>query len=114
MPDPTRFHYHLGLSEQPPSVSTIWRILRRRGFVTPEPHKRPKSSCVRFEASLPNETWRADVIFVDLKDGTKAEVLNVIDDFSRLFVASKALPVTTSPEVGATSMLDCDGSGSTP
>ena len=28
---------------QPPSVSTIWRVLTRRGFVTPEPHKRPKT-----------------------------------------------------------------------
>src|SRR5215475_10761413 len=24
-----------------PSVATIWRILSRRGFVTPQPHKRP-------------------------------------------------------------------------
>jgi hypothetical protein len=27
-----------------PSVATIWRVLRRRGFVTPQPHKRPRSS----------------------------------------------------------------------
>ena len=27
-----------------PAVSTIWRILSARGFVTPQPHKRPKSS----------------------------------------------------------------------
>ena len=27
-----------------PGVSTIWRILTARGFVTPQPHKRPKSS----------------------------------------------------------------------
>ena len=26
-----------------PAVSTIWRILTRRGFVTPQPHKRPRS-----------------------------------------------------------------------
>src|SRR3954454_8712979 len=25
-----------------PAVSTIWRILSARGFVTPQPHKRPK------------------------------------------------------------------------
>ena len=30
-----------------PSVSTIWRILRARGFVAPQPHRRPKSSCHR-------------------------------------------------------------------
>ena len=29
-------HYHLGLRhEHVPSVSTIWRVLRRRGFVVP-------------------------------------------------------------------------------
>lgn len=27
-----------------PSNATIWRVLKARGFVTPEPHKRPKSS----------------------------------------------------------------------
>jgi transposase len=31
-----------------PSVATIWRILSRRGFVTPQPHKRPRSSWRRF------------------------------------------------------------------
>ena len=29
-----------------PAVSTIWRILTARGFVTPQPHKRPKASYV--------------------------------------------------------------------
>ncbi len=43
-----------------PAVSTIWRILTERGFVTPQPHKRPKSSYVRFEADQPNERWQAD------------------------------------------------------
>ncbi len=31
-----------------PSVSTIWRILKARGLVTPQPHKRPKSAGTRF------------------------------------------------------------------
>src|SRR5687768_3102037 len=30
-----------------PSVATIWRILVRRGFVVPEPKKRPKTSLRR-------------------------------------------------------------------
>jgi transposase InsO family protein len=86
----------------PPSTSTIWRILKRRGFVTPQPHKRPKSSYVRFEASLPNETWQSDVTVFELKDGTKVEILNFLDDFSRVCVASKVLAVTKSPDVVAT------------
>ncbi len=30
-------------------------------FVTPQPHKRPRSSWIRFEAQLPNERWQSDV-----------------------------------------------------
>jgi transposase len=64
-------HYHLGLRRaQVPSVSTIWRVLRRRGFVVPQPHKRPRSSWMRFEAKLPNECWQSDVIHWRLGDGT--------------------------------------------
>ncbi len=93
-------HYHLSLTDpELPAVSTIWRILKRRGFITPEPHKRPRSSYIRFEAQLPNETWQADVTFWELADGTKVEILDVIDDFSRVCVASKAFAVTTSPDV---------------
>lgn len=32
-----------------PAPSTIWRILSRRGFVIPQPQKRPRSSFVRFQ-----------------------------------------------------------------
>src|SRR5687767_6048133 len=43
-------HYHLTVAgEDPPSISTIWRVLRRRGFITPQPQKRPRSSWIRFE-----------------------------------------------------------------
>src|SRR3954454_15147073 len=42
------------------SRATINRILVRSGAVTPDPSKRPKSSCIRFEADQPNETWQAD------------------------------------------------------
>lgn len=96
-------HYHLGLRDSsPPSVSTIWRVLKRRGFVTPQPHKRPKSSYIRFEASLPNESWQSDVTFYELKDGSKVEILNFLDDFSRVCVASRVLATTSSPHVVAT------------
>jgi len=85
-----------------PSSSTIWRVLVRRGFVTPEPHKRPKSSYVRFVAALPNECWQQDVTHVVLANGQEVEVLNVIDDHSRLCVASKARGVTKAVDVVAT------------
>jgi len=44
-----------------PSTSTIWRILTRRGFVTPQPRKRPKGAGIRFCADMPNERWQADI-----------------------------------------------------
>jgi transposase InsO family protein len=93
-------HYHLSLSdEQVPSVSTIWRVLRRRGFVVPQPHKRPRSSWIRFEAQLPNECWQSDVTHWRQADGTQVEIVNFIDDHSRLAVASRVLPRATAPAV---------------
>ena len=82
-----------------PSTSTIWRVLKARGFVTPQPHKRPKSSYVRFCADLPNECWQADVTHVEVANGVVYEVLNVIDDHSRLCVASRVFVSTRSPDV---------------
>jgi hypothetical protein len=40
------------------SRATISRYLTRHGLVVPEPKKRPRSSYIRFEAELPNETWQ--------------------------------------------------------
>jgi transposase InsO family protein len=82
-----------------PSVGTIWRILSRRGFVIPQPQKRPKSSFVRFEADLPNERWQADITHWALADGTDVEILNLIDDHSRFLLASDARRVTKAADV---------------
>ena len=71
-----------------PSVSTIWRVLSRRGFVDAQPAKRPHASLIRFEAALPNECWQADVTHWQLKDGRDVEILDFIDDHSRLIVAA--------------------------
>lgn len=82
-----------------PSVSTIWRVLRRQGFVTPQPHKRPRSSWIRFEATLPNECWQSDVTHWRLADATEVEIVNFIDDHSRLAVASRVMRHATAPAV---------------
>lgn len=82
-----------------PSISTIHRVLRARGFVAPQPKKRPKSSYVRFQADFPNECWQADITHWVLADGTSFEILNVIDDHSRLCVASRAFMTVRSPDV---------------
>jgi transposase InsO family protein len=93
-------HYHLSQRRGPtPSVATIWRVLRARGFVTPQPQKRPKSSLKRFVADLPNERWQADMTHVPLPNGEVFEVLNIIDDHSRVCVASRVMKVVKAHDV---------------
>jgi transposase InsO family protein len=84
---------------QAPAVSTIWRVLVRRGFVIPQPHKRPKSSFVRFEADQPNERWQLDITHWALADGTDIEILNQVDDHSRLLVGCDARRVFKAADV---------------
>jgi transposase InsO family protein len=93
-------HFHMSTpGRNVPSVSTIQRVLRARGFVTPNPKKRPKCSRIRFEADFPNECWQGDVTHVEVADGVVFEVLNMIDDHSRLCVASHAFVTTKGPDV---------------
>jgi transposase InsO family protein len=97
-------HYHLQVryrrrKRAVPSVATIWRVLKRRGFVTPQPQKRPKSSWRRFQAELPNECWQADTTHWTLANGSDVEILNVVDDHSRLLVASRAFATAKAADV---------------
>lgn len=85
----------------PSSVSTIWRILKRRGFITPQPQKRPHSAWIRFTAVQPNERWQADVTHWQLADGTPVEILNIEDDHSRLSLRRDARLTTTADDVVA-------------
>ena len=82
-----------------PAVSTIWRILTRRGFVTPQPQKRPRSSWKSFCADQPNERWQADITHGRLADGTEIEILNILDDHTRVCVASTARLIFTGTQV---------------
>jgi len=97
-PQTISHHVAARLAQPPPSRSTIWRILRRHGLITPQPHKRPRSSFVRFEASLPNERWQADATDWHLAEGARVEILNFVDDHSRLFVASVAVPTVKAAD----------------
>jgi transposase InsO family protein len=82
-----------------PSVSTIWRILKRQGLISPQPHKRPKSSFIRFQAQLPNETWQVDSTPWQLADGSPVEILNFLDDRSRLLLGSTTYPTLRAGDV---------------
>src|SRR5215210_7696541 len=60
-----------------PAVSTVWRILSQRGFVTPQAH---------------NTHWV-------LADGTHVEIFNMIDDHSRYCLDSHTLSVFKGHDV---------------
>jgi transposase InsO family protein len=72
------------------SAATILRYLHRAGLVTPQPHKRPRSSYVRFAAELPNETWQSDFTHYRLADGSGAEILCWLDDHARFALGVSA------------------------
>jgi transposase InsO family protein len=96
---------------QPPSISTIHRVLVRRGFINPQPKKRPKSSYIRFEADQPNEMWQSDFTDWFLTTGRKVQILNFIDDHSRLLIASRAVIAVTGADVMATFLQACENWG---
>lgn len=84
-----------------PSTSSIVRVLRRRGLVVPQPHKRPRSSFIRFEAALPNQLWQIDATHWTLAGERSIEILNIIDDHSRLMIAAVALDTVKAADVVA-------------
>jgi transposase InsO family protein len=91
------------------SRATVARHLTARGLVSPQPRKRPKSSYIRFEASLPNECWQADFTHYRLsgtdpdgsnRPGMDTEILTWLDDHSRY-----ALSITAHHRVTGTIVL---------
>jgi transposase InsO family protein len=85
--------------ERPPSTVTIWRILKRQGLITPQPRKRPAGSFIRFQAELPNQMWQCDATCWQLADGTSVEILNLLDDHSRLLLSSTAFRTVKAEDV---------------
>jgi transposase InsO family protein len=83
------------------SRATVNRILARAGAVTPEPAKRPRSSYIRFQAEMPNETWQSDFTHYRLATGQDVEVITWLDDHSRY-----ALHVSAHHRITARIVLD--------
>jgi transposase InsO family protein len=95
-------HHGLTLSR-----ATIHRILTRHGAVTPEPRKKPKSSYIRFEAAMPNETWQSDFTHYRLtrpdgRPGADVEIISWLDDCTRYALHVTAHPRITTPIVTRT------------
>jgi transposase InsO family protein len=80
----------------PPSARTVHRVLVRRGLVTPEPTKRPRSSYRRFEYARTNDCWQIDATECPLVGGTSAVVFHLIDDCSRKSLGSLAATSETA------------------
>lgn len=73
-----------------PSVSTVWQILTRRGLITAQPQKRPKSATKRFCFARPNQCWQSDWTGWVLADGTPVAIAGSLDDHSRYLVGLRA------------------------
>jgi transposase InsO family protein len=96
-----QWHMRQGQLPLIPAVSTIHRIMVRRGLVTAQPHKRPKGVWHRFEAPAPNEWWQIDAMNWTIATGV-VKVFNIIDDHSRVAVRSWACLDDTGDNAWAT------------
>jgi transposase InsO family protein len=81
-----------------PSVSAVHRALVRRGFVVPQPEKRPRSSFRRFCWPRPNDAWQIDATCWALVSGEEVWIMDLLDDHSRVALAARAC---SSPTGGA-------------
>lgn len=95
-------HWHLqgAGSASLPAVSTVHRILVRRGQVVAQPSKRPKASLHRFEAPAPNECWQIDATGWETLAGP-VKVFNILDDYSRLLIRAMACDGETADNAWA-------------
>jgi transposase InsO family protein len=91
--------FHLERSgdlEWVPSVATIHRVLTRRGMITAQPEKRPRSSWRRFEWPRPNDAFQIDATRWALADGEIVWIMDVLDDHSRVLTAARVCPSPSS------------------
>ena len=73
---------------RPPSRATLARIFMRAGVVNPEPKKKPRTAFRRFVYPAPNCCWQIDATNWTLASGRVIVIFQVIDDHSRLALAS--------------------------
>jgi len=79
-----------------PHVATVYRILVRRGFITPEPKKAPNKTLHRFVSPYVNGMWQTDSTGYELADGSDVDIVNIIDDHSRVCPRSHAFEGSTT------------------
>jgi transposase InsO family protein len=74
--------------EPVPAVSSLARIFRDAGVARLEPRKKPRASYRRFVYPAPNACWQLDGTEYVLTSGRKCVIFQLIDDHSRLAVAT--------------------------
>ena len=94
-----------------PSTSTIRRLLHAAGLVVPEPHKRPRSSWIRFEAAAPNALWQSDFTHWRLADSSEVEIISWLDDHSRYLLSCSACSRVSGDDVVSTFTAAGDAHG---
>lgn len=92
---------------RPPANSAIHRILVSAGLVRPEPGKRPKASCTRFEASPPDEPRQSDFTHWPIATVPGAVAVSRLDDRSRNPLHARAFATVTMDDVQATFLQAC-------
>jgi len=71
-----------------PSTASLSRIFRDTGVAKLEPRKKPRASYRRFVYPAPNACWQLDGTEYVLTGGRKCVIFQLIDDHSRLAIAS--------------------------
>ena len=82
--------------EPVPSTAALSRIFRAAGVARLEPRKRPRASYRRFVYTAPNACWQLDATQYVLSGGRTRVIVQLIDDHSRLAIASHAARAATS------------------
>ncbi|WP_425560807.1 helix-turn-helix domain-containing protein, partial [Microbacterium paludicola] len=79
-----------------PSTAALSRIFREAGVARTEPRKRPRAAWRRFVYPAPNACWQLDATEYVLSRGRRCVIFQLIDDHSRLAVASLVADGETS------------------
>src|SRR5581483_10982515 len=94
--------HHLGRAglDPVPSVSGIYRALRRAGLIDYRPRRRKPRDYRRWERDRAMELWQLDVVGdIRLVDGTELKAVTGIDDHSRFCVSAVLVPRASSRAV---------------
>ena len=87
----------LALGIEPvPSTASLSRIFRTAGVARFEPSKKPRAAYRRFVYPAPNACWQLDATEYVLSGGRTCVIFQLIDDHSRVAVASHAANGETS------------------